>query len=72
MDLLNQPALRANAKQVPDEKHLEQYDRIQRRAAVVQAVLVLNLLPDETEVDVLVNLAEQVVRSYQLLDVNGL
>lgn len=68
LNLLHEPALGANTKQVADQQHLEPCHVIERWSTVVTAVQVFGLGLDEAEVNVSVNQTQQVVLRNQLID----
>jgi hypothetical protein len=61
LNLFFQPSLRADSEEVSDQQHLKEHHRVNRRAAVVRAVQMFDLLVDKREVDHLVDLAQQMV-----------
>lgn len=67
-DLFNQPPLTADAKQIPQKEHLEEHCRIKSRSAIVRTVQVFDLVVDETKIDELGDLAEEMILGNQALD----
>lgn len=72
MNFLNQTALAANAKEIADEEHLEEEDRIDGGTTIALAIAVANLVANEVKGDELVDFAQEVVLGDELLKGNHL
>lgn len=68
MNFLNQTALSANAKEIADEEHLEEKNRVDGAAAIVGAIAVANLVANEFKGDELVDFAQEVVLGDEFLE----
>ena len=61
-DCFNQPALRANTQEVPDEEHFKKYEWIDTRSTRdIATVKRLGLLLGQAEINVFINLAKQMI-----------
>jgi len=71
LHLAHQLPLRPNTIQIPQQQQLEQNHRLKRRTAVVLAVKMLHPRPDETEIDALIDLPQQVIPVDERLQVDS-